>query len=70
MPLDSQTRVMSPPSVTVSGEASSEPRILGETVMRQDTKRGRSRVTEVEKSTVKVLQQNITMKNKFTPAVM
>lgn len=33
MPLDSHTRVMRLPSTTVRGDASSEPRILGETVI-------------------------------------
>ncbi len=33
MPLDSHTRVMRPPSITVRGDTSSEPRILGETVI-------------------------------------
>ena len=33
MPLDSHTRVMRPPSITVREETSSEPRMLGETVM-------------------------------------
>lgn len=33
MPLDSQTRVMRLPSITVRGDTSSEPRILGVTVM-------------------------------------
>lgn len=33
MPLDSHTSVMRLPSITVRGETSSEPRILGETVM-------------------------------------
>ena len=32
MPLDSHTRVMRLPSITVRGDTSSEPRILGETV--------------------------------------
>ncbi len=33
MPLDSHTRVMRLPSITVRGDTSSEPRILGETVI-------------------------------------
>lgn len=33
MPLDSHTRVIRLPSITVKGETSSDPRILGETVI-------------------------------------
>lgn len=33
MPLDSHTRVMRLPSITVRGDTSSDPRILGETVI-------------------------------------
>lgn len=40
MPLDSHTRVMRLPSVTVRGDTSSEPRILGETVIMTGHQKG------------------------------
>lgn len=40
IPLDSQTKVMRPPTVTVRGDTSSEPRILGGTEVSERERQG------------------------------